>query len=120
MIYSIVDVDIQTETTEFEAEFAQDVPICIEPEQAYDCPKCGEVFSSQAEVEGHISIEHESTNEKVIKCSECKMALPNDHNAIKHHMITEHILHKQKSVIVDEPDIANEHLEDEPVQAKPR
>jgi ribosomal protein S26 len=46
-------------------------------------------------------IEHEDIKENIVRCSECKKVLPNDHKAIKHHMINEHIKPKQKSIVID-------------------
>ena len=60
----------------------------------YDCPHCDKIFPSFAEAEGHISIEHEDLTENVIKCAECKKDLPKDPTAIKHHMITEHMVQR--------------------------
>ena len=60
----------------------------------YDCPHCDKIFPSFSEAEGHISIEHEDLTENVIKCAECKKDLPKDPTAIKHHMITEHMVQR--------------------------
>ena len=54
-------------------------------------------------------IEHEGLKENIVRCSECKKVLPNDHKAIKHHMINEHIKPKQKSVVIDATP-KNDHL----------
>ena len=72
----------------------------------YDCPHCGQVFSNFAEVEGHITTEHEDITRQIVRCSECKKVLPNDEKVIKHHMINEHIKPKQKSVATPK----NDHL----------
>ena len=64
----------------------------------YDCPHCGQVFSNFAEVEGHITTEHEDITRQIVRCSECKKVLPNDEKVIKHHMIDEHIKAKQQII----------------------
>ena len=66
----------------------------------YDCPHCGQVFSNFAEVEGHITTEHEDITRQIVRCSECKKALPNDETAIKHHMINEHIKAKRQKIAI--------------------
>ena len=64
------------------------------------CPHCGQVFSNFAEVEGHIITQHEDITRQTVRCSECKMALPNDETAIKHHMINEHIKAKKQMIAI--------------------
>ena len=81
-----------------ENEDVQDIPKVYD---VYDCPNCDLMFPSLADVERHVKIEHEKLTENIVRCSECKKVLPNDQEAIKHHMINEHIKQKQKTVVID-------------------
>ena len=68
--------------------------------ELYDCPHCGQVFSTSEEVEGHIIALHEDITRQTVRCSECQKVLPNDETAIKHHMINEHIKAKQQIIAI--------------------
>lgn len=59
----------------------------------YSCPHCEKLFKSFTDVSNHIEIKHENvvTKQQVVKCFDCKKELPRDHEAIKHHMKTEHM-----------------------------
>ena len=47
-----------------------------------------------------IITEHEDITRQIVRCSECKKALPNDETAIKHHMINEHIKAKRQKIAI--------------------
>ena len=64
----------------------------------YKCPYCNTVFTDFANVENHIANEHKEQLLTNVKCTECKKSLPNDPKIIKNHMMTKHIIPKQKSV----------------------
>ena len=78
-------------------QIIQDIEI---KNEIYDCPHCGQVFSNFAEVEGHIITEHEDITRQIVRCSECKVTLPNDETVIKHHMINEHIKAKKQIIAI--------------------
>ena len=75
----------------------QDIDI---KKEHYDCPHCGQVFFTIAEVEGHVMFNHEDITRQIVRCSECQKVLPNDETAIKHHMINEHIKAKQQIIAI--------------------
>ena len=96
-------IDIKNEPLEEDIYIKNYGYIKSKLDEIFDCPHCGEVFSNFAEVEGHIITEHKDITRQIVKCSECKKVLPNDQKAIKHHMITEHI-------IIQNPILLSEHI----------
>ena len=87
--------EVTEDSIEEENRIMQDIDI---KNEIYECPHCDIMFSTIAEVEGHIIIKHEDITRQIVKCSECKKVLPNDEMAIKHHMINEHIKAKQQLI----------------------
>ena len=83
-----------------------------------DCPHCGQVFPNFAEVEGHIITQHEDITRQTVRCSECKMALPNDETAIKHHMINEHIKAKKQILAIGGAPKKMKHEEIDEIEIK--
>ena len=52
------------------------------------------------EIQEHIK--NEDLEGNVVMCSQCKKELPQNHEAIKHHMVTEHMVVKRKMSSVSE------------------
>ena len=101
--------EVTGDSIEEDNRIMQDIDI---KNEIYDCPHCGQVFSNFAEVEGHLTTEHEDITKQIVRCSECKMALPNDETAIKHHMINEHIKAKQQMMPIG---VAQKKMKDEAI-----
>ena len=58
----------------------------------YQCPHCDDNFENFDDITTHIEDEHDNdAGENVVKCSECHKQLPRNHEAIKQHMLTEHM-----------------------------
>jgi hypothetical protein len=49
------------------------------------------------EIQEHIK--NEDLEGNVVMCSQCKKELPHNHEAIKHHMVTEHMVVKRSSSV---------------------
>ena len=74
-------------------EVSQDSVSQIKTENPfYQCPHCDDNFENFDDITTHIEDEHDNdAGENVVKCSECHKQLPRNHEAIKQHMLTEHM-----------------------------
>ena len=62
------------------------------------------------EIQEHIK--NEDLEGNVVMCSKCKKELPQNHEAIKHHMVTEHMVVKRKMRSVSENSPTNDQTFD--------
>ena len=62
------------------------------------------------EIQEHIK--NEDLERNVVMCSQCKKELPQNHEAIKHHMVTEHMVVKRRMSSASENSPRNEQTFD--------